>query len=89
MFADADRVAALLVFTTKSTTNNLVGTELDGRPFSFPENVFHDFKDGKIIEVHSLVDNDTIRAHERTPCIQYFHNIVHVYTGFSIKTCCY
>lgn len=63
LITDHDHVAALLVFTTKEQTRELVAVKLDGNPFSYSENVFYDFKDDKIIEVHSLVDLDMIRSH--------------------------
>lgn len=63
LITDAEHVAALLTFTTKASTKELVGIQLDGQSFSYAENVFYDFKDGKIIEVHSLFDIDAVRAH--------------------------
>jgi len=63
LIADKNHVAAVLIFTTKPSTESLVGIRLDGRPFSYAENVIYDFKDGKIVEVHSLFDIDTVRSH--------------------------
>ena len=65
LIADEHHVAAVLIFTTKESTTELVGVELDGKPFSYPENVVYDFKEGKIVEVHSLFDIDAVRAHAR------------------------
>lgn len=67
LIASEYHAAALLVFTTKPTTKELVGIELDGTEFSYAENVFYDFKNGKIFEVHSLVDIDAVRSHARQP----------------------
>lgn len=63
LVTDAEHVAALLIFTTKASTKELVGIKLNGQSFSYAENVFYDFRDGKIVEVHSLFDIDTVRAH--------------------------
>ncbi|KAK5082119.1 hypothetical protein LTR05_007262 [Lithohypha guttulata] len=63
LIANDDHVAALLVFTTKTTTLELIGIKLDNHPFSYTENVIYDFRDDKIVEVHSLFDIDRIRAH--------------------------
>ena len=65
LIADERHVAAVLIFTTRKLSKELVGVELDGTPFSYAENVVYDFKDGRITEVHSLVDVDVIKAHAR------------------------
>lgn len=65
LVADSSHVAAVLTFTTKPSTKSLVGIELDGLPFSYRENVLYDFRDGKVAEVHSLFDIDTIRSHSQ------------------------
>ncbi|KAK5937591.1 hypothetical protein PMZ80_010211 [Knufia obscura] len=65
LVADDSHIAAVLIFTTSSSTKELVGIELDSQPFSYVENVIYDFKDGKIAEVHSLFDIDTVRSHAR------------------------
>lgn len=65
LVSTSDCVAAILIFTTKPETKSLVGIELDGVPFSYEENVFYDFKGGKIIEVHSQFDIDLVRQHAR------------------------
>lgn len=66
LIVDQEHVAAVLIFTTSEFTNDLVGIQLDGQPFSYAENVVYDFKDGKISEVHSLFDIDTVRSHARS-----------------------
>lgn len=65
LIADGSHVAALLIFTTTKLTRSLVGIPLKDEIFSYAENVFYDFKDGKIVEVHSLFDIDTVRGHAR------------------------
>jgi len=65
LVADDSHVAAVLIFTTGPSTKGLVGIDFDGHPFSYAENVIYDFKDGKIAEVHSLFDIDTVRSHAR------------------------
>ena len=69
LIADENHVAAVLILTTCSSTKGLpmVGIDLNGQTFSFAENVIYDFKNGKIGEVQSLVDVDTIRSYARQP----------------------
>lgn len=65
--ADHDHVAAVLIFTTSEHTRELVGYKLDGKTFSYKENVIYDFdEDRRIKEVHSVVETDVIRAHSST-----------------------
>lgn len=63
LIVDEKTVAAVLTFTTRVETNELVGIQLDGTPFSYAENVVYDFKDGKIVEVFSVFEIDIIRSH--------------------------
>lgn len=65
LVVDSKTVAAVLIFTTKATTEELVGIRLDGEPFSYAENVVYDFTDGKIREVFSVFEIDAIRAHSK------------------------
>lgn len=65
LIADESHVAAVLIFTTGSSTKGLAGIDFDGQQFSYAENVIYDFVDGKIAEVHSLIDIDTVRSHAR------------------------
>lgn len=67
LVADDNHVAAILIFTTRPSSKGVAGIQFDGRPFSYAENVIYDFKDGKIAEVHSLFDIDTVRSHARPP----------------------
>lgn len=63
LITNESQVAALLIFTVMPQTKSLVGVELDGTQFSFPEHVFYRFRDGRIAEVWSLFDIDAIRSH--------------------------
>lgn len=64
LIADQNHVAAVLVFTTSEQTQELVGHKLNGKVFSYMENVIYDFDDnGKIKEVHSVFEIDVIRAY--------------------------
>lgn len=65
LITDENHVAAVLVFTTGPSTRRLAGIDLNSQPFSYVENVIYDFEDGKIAEVHSLFDIDTVRSHAR------------------------
>lgn len=66
LVVDARTVAAVLNFSTKAETKELVGYQLDGEPFSYAENVVYDFENGKIVEVFSVFEIDIIRSHART-----------------------
>ncbi|MCC8979429.1 ester cyclase [Bradyrhizobium acaciae] len=61
LIADASRVASRLAFDC-SPEGRFLGLDVDGRRVSFTENVFYEFRDGKIVEVWSVIDKLAIEA---------------------------
>ncbi|NEU98056.1 ester cyclase [Bradyrhizobium uaiense] len=61
LIADASRVASRLAFDC-SPKGSFLGLDVDGRRVSFTENVFYEFRDGKIVEVWSVIDKLAIEA---------------------------
>ena len=61
LVADATHVAARLAFDC-TPVGEFVGVPVQGRRVSFHENVFYVYVDGKIADVRSVVDTDSIRA---------------------------
>ncbi|QOZ33570.1 ester cyclase [Bradyrhizobium sp. CCBAU 53421] len=61
LIADASRVASRLIFDC-SPKARFLGLDVDGRRVSFAENVFYEFRDGKIVEVWSVIDKAAIEA---------------------------
>ena len=54
-------IAARLAFTC-SPKGKFLGLDVDGRRVSFAENVFYEFKGGKIVSVWSVIDKTAIEA---------------------------
>ncbi|WP_298805404.1 ester cyclase [uncultured Pseudokineococcus sp.] len=61
LVAERDRVAARLVFDC-TPGGELFGVPVDGVRVTFCEHVFYRYVDGRIAEVHSLLDADAVRA---------------------------
>ncbi|MCC8955750.1 ester cyclase [Bradyrhizobium sp. Pear77] len=61
LIADASRVASRLAFDC-SPKGRFLGLDVDGRRVTFTENVFYEFRDGKIAEVWSVIDKVAIEA---------------------------
>ena len=64
LVADATHVAARLAFDCTSV-GEFLGLAVDGRRVVFREHVFYEYVDGKIADVRSVVDTDSIRAQLR------------------------
>lgn len=63
---DANRVASRLLFDC-SPRGVFFGLPIGGRRVSFAENVFYEFRAGRIVEVWSVIDTSTIQAQLATP----------------------
>ncbi|MDO9417539.1 ester cyclase [Pararhizobium sp.] len=61
LVCDERRVAARLVFDC-SPKGVFLGLPVNGRKVAFTENVIYEFRDGKIVEVWSIVDKMAIEA---------------------------
>jgi predicted ester cyclase len=61
LVCDAPHIASRLGFdcTPKGT---FLGLHVDGRRVSFTENVFYEFREGRIVQVWSIVDKAAIEA---------------------------
>jgi predicted ester cyclase len=59
--ADPPIIASRLAFSC-SPKGRFMGLEVNGRKVSFCENVFYEFRDGRIVEVWSVVDKMAIEA---------------------------
>ena len=59
LVCDPPHVAARLAFQV-SPRGNFLGLDINGRRVSFTENVFYAFRDGKIVEVWSVIDKAAI-----------------------------
>ena len=59
LVCDPPHVAARLAFHV-SPRGNFLGLDINGRRVSFTENVFYAFRDGKIVEVWSVIDKAAI-----------------------------
>ena len=59
LVCDPPHVAARLAFHV-SPRGNFLGLDINGRRVSFTENVFYAFRDGKIVEVWSIIDKAAI-----------------------------
>jgi steroid delta-isomerase-like uncharacterized protein len=59
--ADPPYVASRLRFDC-SPRGRFLGLEVNGKHISFTENVFYQFRDGKIAEVWSIIDKQAIEA---------------------------
>lgn len=63
--ADPPFVASRLWFDC-TPTRDFLGLDIDGRRISFAENVFYEFREGKIVQVWSVIDKAAIEAQLRT-----------------------
>ncbi len=61
LVADATHVAARLAFDC-TPVGEFLGLAVNGRRVTFSENVFYEYVDGKIADVRSVIDTDSIRA---------------------------
>lgn len=61
LLADATHVAARLAFDC-TPVGEFLGLAVNGRRVAFHENVFYPYVDGKIADVLSIIDTDSIRA---------------------------
>lgn len=61
LISNASHVACRLAFDC-SPKGRFLGLDVDGRRVSFSENVFYEFRDGKIVEVWSVIDKTAIEA---------------------------
>ncbi len=66
LMSDASHVASRLAFDC-SPQGRFLGLDVDGRRVSFAENVFYEFRDGKIAEVWSVIDKVAIEAQPSGP----------------------
>ncbi|MGK9170553.1 ester cyclase [Inquilinus limosus] len=64
LVCDPPYVAARLDFTC-SPRGRFLGLDVDGRTVSFSENVFYEFRGGKIVQVWSVIDKAAIEAQLR------------------------
>ena len=60
LVADEDMIACRLNFNC-TPVKEFMGIMVNGKKVSFSEHVFYKLKEGKIIEVWSLIDKDAIR----------------------------
>ncbi|QNK67511.1 ester cyclase [Variovorax sp. PAMC26660] len=61
LVADPPRIASRLQFNC-SPKGTFLGLNVNGKKVAFTENVFYEFRDGKISEVWSVIDKATIEA---------------------------
>ena len=61
LVSDPPFVASRLAFNC-SPKGRFLGLDVDGRTVSFAENVFYEFRDGKIVSVWSVIDKAAIEA---------------------------
>lgn len=61
LLADPPRIAARLKFDC-TPVGTFLGLAVNGRRVSFCENVFYEFRDGKIWQVWSVIDKTAIEA---------------------------
>ncbi|MGF6307918.1 putative ester cyclase [Bradyrhizobium sp. i1.8.4] len=61
LISDASHVASRLAFDC-TPKGRFLGLDVGGRRVSFAENVFYEFRDGKIVEVWSVIDKAAIEA---------------------------
>ncbi|MGY3444676.1 MULTISPECIES: ester cyclase [unclassified Bradyrhizobium] len=67
LIADVSHVASRLAFDC-SPTATFLGLNVNGRRVAFAENVFYQFRDGKIVEVWSVIDKAAIEAQLARTC---------------------
>ena len=61
LVSDPPFVASRLAFDC-SPKGKFLGLDVDGKKVSFTENVFYEFRDGKIVSVWSVIDKAAIEA---------------------------
>ncbi|WP_371856801.1 ester cyclase [Pseudomonas sp. Irchel 3A5] len=61
MIADAEHIAARLDFDC-TPVGDFMGLPVNGRKVQFSENVFYRFREGRIIEVWSVIDKAAVEA---------------------------
>lgn len=61
LVADKDHVAARLAFHC-TPKGEFLGLAVNGKKVAFSENVFYAFREGKIVEVWSVIDKTAIEA---------------------------
>ena len=61
LVSNAPYVASRLAFDC-SPRGEFLGLDIDGRRVSFAENVFYEFRQGKIVRVWSIIDTAAIEA---------------------------
>jgi len=61
LVSDGPYVASRLAFDC-SPRGRFLGLDVNGRKVSFAENVFYEFRDGKIVRVWSVIDKTAIEA---------------------------
>ncbi|VIO76259.1 ester cyclase [Bradyrhizobium ivorense] len=61
LVSDASYVASRLAFNC-SPKGRFLGLDVDGRRVAFAENVFYEFREGKIVQVWSVIDKAAIEA---------------------------
>ncbi|WGS01845.1 ester cyclase [Bradyrhizobium sp. ISRA443] len=61
LIADAAHVASRLAFDC-SPKEKFLGLDINGKRVAFAENVFYEFRDGKIVRVWSVIDKAAIEA---------------------------
>ena len=61
LVSEPPHVASRLRFNC-SPAGRFLDLDIDGRKVSFAENVFYEFRDRKIVEVHSVIDKPAIEA---------------------------
>lgn len=61
LVCDPPHVAARLDFTC-SPKGRFLGLDVNGRTVSFSENVFYEFRGGRIVQVWSVIDKAAIEA---------------------------
>ncbi|WP_316398060.1 ester cyclase [Bradyrhizobium sp. 33ap4] len=61
LVSDASHVASRLAFDC-SPNGTFLGLGVNGKRVSFAENVFYEFRDGKIVQVWSVIDKAAIEA---------------------------
>lgn len=67
LVADDSHVASNLLFTVPKGTTDFLGLKVDGQEFTVNECVIYDFSDGKIVNVISCHDSETVKSHEVRP----------------------
>jgi predicted ester cyclase len=62
LVSDPPHVASRLAFDC-SPQGKFLGLDVNGKRVAFAENVFYEFRNGKIVRVWSIIDKAAIEAH--------------------------